>query len=129
MLIAFGTDEGTYLNDDHVGMAKYFYVYEILADREELVEQRENVKFKGDESLKHGGPEKARATSLVLHNVDVLVGNKFGPNITRLLKKYVCVVVKTDTLTRAREMVRGHMERMEDEKNKGEQRKQIVLRT
>jgi len=83
-LIAFGTDDGENLNNDHVGMAKYFYVYEFSDGKEKLVERRENVQFKGDESM-HGDPEKAKATSSVLKGVDVLVGRKFGPNLPRLL--------------------------------------------
>jgi len=31
--------------------------------------------------MKHGDPEKGRATSSVLGNVDVVVGRKFGPNL------------------------------------------------
>jgi len=31
------------------------------------------------ESMKHGDPEKDRAISSVLENVDVVVGRKFGP--------------------------------------------------
>jgi len=42
----------------------------------------------------HGDPEKAKATSSVLEGVDVLVGKKFGPNLPRLVRKFVCVVVE-----------------------------------
>jgi len=33
------------------------------------------------ESMKHGDPEKGRATSSVLENVDAVVGRKFGRNL------------------------------------------------
>jgi len=68
-LIAFGTDDGEHLNNDHVGMAKYFYVYEFADGKDKLIEQRRNTSFTGDETAKHGDPEKARATSSVLQNV------------------------------------------------------------
>jgi len=126
-LIAFGTDDGKNLNNDHVGMAKYFYVYEFSNGKEQLVEQRENVKFTGSESM-HGDPEKARATSSVLEGVDVLVGKKFGPNLPRLLGKFVCVLVRTNTLASAIEAVHNNMDRIAEERNKGEDRKHIVLR-
>ena len=58
LLIAFGTDDEKNLNKDHVGMAKYYYIYKFSKDKEEFVERRENVKFKEDKSLKHGDPEK-----------------------------------------------------------------------
>jgi len=127
-LIAFGTDDGKNLNNDHVGMAKYFYVYEFSSSKEQLVEWRENVRFEGDETMKHGDPEKAKATSSVLEGVDVLVGKKFGPNLPRLVRKFVCVLVRTSTLTSAIEAVHNNMDRIAEEKNKEEDRKHIVLK-
>jgi len=127
-LIAFGTDDGESLNNDHVGMAEYFYVYEFSAGEEQLVERRENVRFKGNETMKHGDPEKAKATSSVLEGVDVLVGRKFGPNLPRLLRKFVCVVVRTNALDSAIEAVHNNMGRIAEEKNKEFDRKHIVLK-
>ena len=126
-LIAFGTDDGKRLNNDHVGMAKYFYVYEFSNGKEELVERRKNVRFKGDESV-HGDPEKAKATSSVLEGMDVLVGRKFGPNLPRLLRKFVCIVVRANTLTSAIQAVHNNMDRIAEEKNKEGGRKHIVLK-
>ena len=128
LLIAFGTDDGENLNKDHVGMAKYFYIYRFSNGREELVEQRDNVKFEGDEYMKHGDPEKAKATSSVLENVDVLVGRRFGPNLPRLLKKFVCIVVRTDTIANAIEAIHNKIDTIVEQKNKGEDRKHVVLR-
>ena len=126
--MAFGTDDGANLNDDHVGMAKYFHVYRFSETREELVEKRENVRLKGDESMKHGDPNKAKATSSVLKGVDVLVGKRFGPNLPRLVRKFVCVIVRTDTLEDAVRMIRKNIEGIITEKNKGEDRKHLILR-
>jgi predicted Fe-Mo cluster-binding NifX family protein len=128
LLIALGTDDGTNLNDDHVGMAKYFHVYKFSQEKEELVEKRENVKLKGNESMKHGDPEKAKATSSVLQGVDVLVGRRFGPNLPRLVKKFVCVIVRTDTLENAINIIRQNMEKIIVEKNKGEDRQHLILK-
>jgi len=128
-LIAFGTDDGKNLNDDHVGMAKYFYVYDFSDSREKLVERRENMRFKGDETMKHGDQEKAKATSSVLEGVDVLVGRKFGPNLPRLIRKFVCVLVRTNTITSAIEAIHNNMDRIAEERNnKEEDRKHIVLK-
>jgi len=127
LLIAFGTDDGKSLNNDHLGMAKYFYVYEFSDNEQELIERRRNVKLKGDETMKHGDPEKARATSSVLEGVDVLVGRKFGPNLPKLLKKFVCAVVRTDAIANAIEAIHNNMDRIVEEKNKGDGRKHIVL--
>ncbi len=128
LLVAFGTDDGENLNNDHVGMAKYYHVYKFFNGKEELVERRKNVEFKGDETMKHGDPEKAKATSSVLENVDVLVGKKFGPNLPRLLKKVVCIVVRAHDIGNAIELIHNNMDKVVEEKNKGEDRKHIVLR-
>jgi len=127
-LIAFGTDDGKNLNNDHVGMAQYYYVYEFSSGKEKLVEKRENTRFTGDENMKHGDPEKAKATSSVLEGVDVLVGKKFGPNLPRLVRKFVCVLVRTSTLTSAIDAVHNNIDRIAEEKNKEEDRKHIVLK-
>jgi predicted Fe-Mo cluster-binding NifX family protein len=128
LLIALGTDDGTNLNDDHVGMAKYFHVYKFSQEAEEFVEKRENVKLKGDESMKHGDPQKAKATSSVLQGIDVLVGKRFGPNLPRLVKKFVCVIVRTNTLENAISIIRQNMEKIIAEKNKGEDRQHLILK-
>jgi len=127
-LIAFGTDDGKNLNNDHVGMAQYYYVYEFSNGKEELVEKRENTRFTGDETMKHGDPEKAKATSSVLEGVDVLVGRKFGPNLPRLLGKFVCILVRTSTIATAIEAIHNNMDRIVEERNKEEGRKHIVLK-
>jgi predicted Fe-Mo cluster-binding NifX family protein len=128
LLIAFATDDDVNFNNDHFGMAKYFHVYKFSEGKEELVEKRENIRFKGDESIRHGDPEKARKTSSVLQGVDVLVGKKFGPNIHRLVKKFVCVIVRTNTLKNAMGMVHQNMDKIIAEKNKGEDRKHLILK-
>ena len=127
-MIAFGTDDGKNLNNDHVGMAKYYYIYEFSDGKEKLVEKRENSRFTGDETMKHGDPEKAKATSSVLQGVDVLVGKRFGPNLPRLLGKFVCVLVRTNAVASAVEAVHGNLDRIEEQRSKKEGRKHIVLK-
>jgi len=127
LLIAFGTDDGENLNNDHVGMAKYFYFYEFSNGKEQFVERRENVHLKEAETI-HGDPKKAKATSSAIKGADVLVGKKFGPNLVRLLSKFVCVLAKTDTKVSAIELVHKNMDSIIVEKNKTEGRKHIILR-
>ncbi|MCD6567757.1 MAG: hypothetical protein J7K94_03365 [Dehalococcoidia bacterium] len=128
LLIAFATDDGdTLKGDEHFGMAKFFDVYEFYNNEERFIERRGNVKFKGDESIKHGDPEKAKATSSALDNVDIIVGGRFGPNITKLSKRYVCALVRTDTVKNAIKIVHSNISKLEEEKDKGEDRKHLVL--
>ena len=128
LLIAFSTDDGKNFNDDHFGMAKYFHIYKFSDGKEEFIEARENVKYKEDETLKHGDPGKAKATSSAVGDADVIIGKKMGPNIVRLLKRYVCIVTKTNTIADAIQLVHENMEKIIEEKNNGENRKHIVLR-
>ena len=128
LLIAFSTDDGENLVDDHAGMAKHFYVYRFCEGKEELVEIRENTKFKGDESMKHGDPQKAQATSSVLGGIHVLANKKFGPNLPRLLKDFLCVVVRTHTISDAIGVIHDNIDTIAEEYNKGEDRKHLVLK-
>jgi predicted Fe-Mo cluster-binding NifX family protein len=129
LLIAFGTDDGQNLNNDHIGMARYFYVFQFSDGKEQLIERRRNLCIKGDETMKHGDPEKARATSSVLEGVDVIVGRKFGPNLLRLRRRFVCVLVRTVTIATAIELVHKNMDRILEEKSREEGRKHIVLKS
>jgi len=127
LLIAFATDDGKNFNDDHFGMATYYHVYRFFDDGEEFVEKRENIEFQEDESKKHGDPEKARATSSVLKGVDVLVSKKFGPNITRMVNKFVCVVVRTNVISDAVKIVKNHMDEVMREKTKTRERRHLIF--
>jgi len=128
LLVAFGTDDGSTLkSNNHVGMSKYFKVYQFSDNKQEFIEQRSNVKYKEDETKTHGDPGKAKATASALKNVDVLVGRIFGPNITRLRNKFVCAVVRKDNIEEAIQMVHENINDIIEEKNKTD-RMGIVLR-
>jgi len=64
----------------------------------------------------------------VLENVDVIVGRKFGPNLLRLTNRFVCVVVRTDTITNAVKAIHNSVNLVIAQKDKVEDRKHIVLR-
>ena len=128
LIIAFSTDDGEFFNDDHFGMARHFRVYEFSDLKEKFIETRKNLKYMEDKSIKHGDPGKAKATSSVLSGVDVIAGRKFGPNIVRLLKRFVCVAVKTNSIADAIQMIHENMGLIEEAKNKGDERKHIVLK-
>ncbi len=126
-LIAFGTDDGENLTNGHAGDAKQLYLYKFSDNKEEFVEQRRNIELGGGQSLKPGSPEMAKARSAVFKNLDVLVGKKFGPGLPNLLKQFVCVIIRVDTISKAIEVIRNNLYRIKEEKDKREDRKQIVL--
>jgi predicted Fe-Mo cluster-binding NifX family protein len=127
LLIAFAMDNGKTFNDDHFGMAKYYHICRSFDDGEELVEQRENVEFQEHESQNHGDPAKAQATSSVLKGVDVLVNKECGPNITRMVPKFACVVVRTNAISDAIAIVEKERDEVIKEKNKTKERRNLTF--
>lgn len=129
LLVAFGTDDEQHLKgDDHVGMSRYFAVHKIGPDGHDLVELRPNSRYQGQEDMPHGDPKKAQATTSALEGIDVLVGRRFGPNLPRLLAKFLCVVVRTDTIADAIRTLQANLDAVAAEHGKGEARKHLVLR-
>ncbi len=128
LLIAFSTNDGERLIDDHAGMARYFDVYKFTPSDVQFVERRENSKYTGDETIKHGDPKKAKASLAALENVDVWVNKRFGPNLPRLLKKLLCVVTRVDTIAQAIDLVKANWDAIVAECAKGPERKHLVLK-
>lgn len=128
LLIAFGTDDGENLTNGHAGDAKYFYLYKFSNSKEELVERRRNIELGAGQSLKPGSPEMAKARAVVFKNLDALVGKEFGPGLPNLLKQFVCILVRINTISKAIEVVRNNLDKIRQERDKGEDRKHIVLR-
>ncbi len=128
LLVAFSTDDGRKFNNDHFGMAKTFLIFKFSNGTERLVGEIKNVKYQEDETFKHGDPGKAQSVASVLKDVDVVVGRRMGPNIVRLLEKYVCVVAKTEAIHDAVRLIHANMERIVEEKVNGGNRKHIVLK-
>ena len=127
LLVAFSTNDGKDLLNEHAGMAKYFDVYEFSDDGVKFVERRKNKEVEEDETLTHGDPKKARSVSDVLKGVDVIVNRRFGPNIVRILKNFTCVVVKSYTVSDAIEVIKQNIDKVIEEHKKGECRKPVVL--
>lgn len=127
LLIAFSTNDGESMLKGHAGQAKYFDVYRFSDEKAEFLTRRDNGKYKGDETLKHGDPKKAQATLEALDGLDVLVAKTYGPNLPRLLKKLLCVVVRTPKISDAVEILRKNVKPVLQEYQKGESRKHLVL--
>ncbi len=127
LLIAFGTDDGENLSVGHAGDARYFHLYRFSDTGEEFVEERKNIEPGEDQSLKPGTPEMAKARAVVFQSLDVLVGKKFGPGLPNLLKRFVCVIIRVDSLSEAIQATRANLDSIREEQEKGEQRKHLVL--
>ncbi len=128
LIVAIGTDGGEMVkSDNHVGMSKYFRIWEYSNGELAFREERENAKYKEDESKVHGDPGKAKATTSVLDDIDLLVGKMIGPNITRLKEKFVCAVVREPTIEQTITLIKENINEIVEEKNKKE-RNALILK-
>ncbi|MCD6583522.1 MAG: dinitrogenase iron-molybdenum cofactor biosynthesis protein [Candidatus Omnitrophica bacterium] len=129
-IFAFATDDGkTLRGEGHFGNASSYSIYKISSDGYEFIEKRDNFEVEEDEDDKHGDPDKAKAVSSLLKGVDVFVGKRFGPNIKRMIKKFVCIVIreKSVRIEEAVKLIKDNMDRVEEEYKKGEARKPLVF--
>lgn len=55
------------------------------------------------------------------------MGRRFSPHITRLSKKFVCIVARRETINDAIQLIHANMDRIIREKEKGENRKHLVF--
>jgi MinD superfamily P-loop ATPase len=119
LVFAIGTDDGQKIKTgDHFGMSKYFQVWNYSEGELNFQESRENAKYKEDETKTHGDPGKAKATASVLNGIDVLVGSRIGPNITRLNDKFVCAVVREISIEKAKQIIAENINEIIEEKDK-----------
>ena len=77
----------------------------------------------------HADPEKARGVAGVLkdHRVRAAVYRFFGPNIERIRKHFVCVIVKVKTLEEGIALVQANFGRVLEEWEKGAERSPVDL--
>jgi predicted Fe-Mo cluster-binding NifX family protein len=126
-IASFATDNGKNLSSEHFGAAQYYYIYKINEGKAQYLEKRENSGYEENETIKGGDPAKAKATAITMAGIDVLINKKFGPNILRLSKKYVCVVVRVDTIDEAIHLILDNHDKVIEQLNAGESRQHLVL--
>ena len=128
LIIAIGTDdEKTIKPDDHFGMSKYFQIWSYSDGQLELLETRENSKYKEDETRIHGDPNKAKATSSVLKGVNVLLGKMMGANIQRLKNKFVPTITRELLIKNALTIIKENINEIMKEYEKQERRGLILV--
>ncbi|HDP89134.1 MAG TPA: hypothetical protein ENN42_04140 [Thioalkalivibrio sp.] len=103
-------------------------MYRISEAGSEFVERRENAKYGGDESMKHGDPKKAKSSLGALEGVQVWASPRFGPNLPRLLEKIQCVVVRVPTVDQGVGLIRDNLAAVAQEQAQGPERQHVVLK-
>ncbi|BDU50367.1 NifB/NifX family molybdenum-iron cluster-binding protein [Haliovirga abyssi] len=130
LIIACATNNGEEFVNDHFGSANYFDIYKMSKESIEKIDRVDNTseEEKEDDGI-HGDPNKAKGISGILKkkDVQVVVGYKMGPNIIRMKKKFVPVIVRNINIKNSLEIVKNNFDKIVEELNNGENRKHIVL--
>lgn len=123
--VAFATDNGKTFMGRHFGDADFYDIYEIDGNKANFIKRIDNtVDEKKDV---HADPKKAKGISKLLlnENVNVVVSKIFGPNIKRIKKKFVCIVVKDKEIEEGINKICTNIEKIYNEWEKGEERQHL----
>ena len=125
--VAFATDDGKTFMGRHFGDARFYDIYELDEDRASFIKRIENTV--DEEEDVHADPKKAKGISTLLldEKVAVVVSKIFGPNIKRIKKKFVCIVVRDDEIDVGLKKICNNIEKIYVEWEKGNERKHILL--
>lgn len=127
--IACATDDGRSLIDRHFGEARFFSIYEVDETGWRLREMIENISIDGVDSDGHGDALKAKHVMMLLRGrgVRVLMNKRFGPNINRMIIRFLPLISAKDLIEDSLEDVRENLELIMKEYNKGGERKPLKI--
>jgi len=128
MLTAFATDDGNQLMTRHFGDARFYDIYQI--SETETTFKKRIANTTEHETEVHADPEKAKGIARLLHeeNVRIVVSRAFGPNIQRIKKKFVCILMSEGSIEDAIELLQQNFKMAIEEWEKGEARNYLSLR-
>lgn len=98
--IAFGSNDGEKIFLGHMGMAGYFYVYDLFEDGNlHFIERRKNTSPETED--KHGLPEKMKVCMKIFKDADIIIGRKMSPNFVKIASntKFQPVVMEIDRIS------------------------------
>ncbi|MBN2659044.1 MAG: hypothetical protein JXR86_18460 [Spirochaetales bacterium] len=127
---AFATDNGTEFIDRHFGDASKYLLYKINSSSAEYVETIENTVEEEEEETEHGDQKKAGGISALLKQkgVQMTVAPVYGPNLKRIKKKFISVIVKETSIAAALTLTQNHFDEIIAEWEKGEERDFLSLK-
>ncbi len=125
--IAFATDNGKTFMGRHFGDADFYDIYEIEGKKAVFIKRISNTVDEEEEV--HADLKKAKGISKLLlnENINVVVSKIFGPNIKRIKKKFVCIVVKNEEIEEGINKVCSNIGKIYREWEKGEERQHLSL--
>ncbi len=130
MLCAIATDNGINLMDRHFGDAVQYDLYNFTKDGIIFQETILNPFREEENEADHG--EKIKASNMkelfLEKSVCVIVSKRFGPNIKRMVKNFVPVIIRFDDIKNAKELLIENADQIENMFNEGQDRKHIILK-
>ena len=129
--IAIATDQEKRLTNEHFGDAKQYIVYQIDKHSVKKIGIIENTtEAEKEHEHHHGDPSKAQGIGKLMknNNIQVLVGKVFGPNIKRMLKDFIIVLVNDENSDLAAERIRQNFDKIIENMQNKENRQHINLR-
>jgi predicted Fe-Mo cluster-binding NifX family protein len=129
LTVAFSTNNSIELANCHFGDAKVFPIYEISENNYKLLNTILNPLIKNDEKI-HGDPKKANSITKLIKplGVNVLCGRQYGKNIIRIVKNFVPVIVETNNIYEAINLIQKNIIPIKNEWIKEENRKHLRIR-
>jgi len=124
--VAFATDNGKTFMGRHFGDADYYHIYEIDENNSELINIIKNTT---EEEDIHADPKKAGSIAKLLkqENVQIVVSKIFGPNIKRIKKKFVCILMKQNSIENGIDVIKTNFLTIAEEWEIGENRDFLKL--
>jgi len=128
MKTAFATGDGESFTNRHFGDNDYYYIYDISEKESRFIKRINNTATTIKEKM-HADPEKAMGVIGLLkeENVQVVVSKVYGPNIKRIRKNFVCVLMN-NTISDSINIIMENFKVILDEWEKGEGRGHINLK-
>ena len=122
LITAFATNNGTTFMDNHFGDANYYDIYKISASNSEFIKRIDNTVDIEEES--HADPKKAKGISGLLKSegIQVVVSKVFGPNIKRIKKNFVCIIISKENISQSITHIQQKFDVIVKEWEKGEER-------
>lgn len=118
MIIACATNNGQTFVDSHFGDAKKYDLYEMTEEGVHFLESVYN--HTEEEEGVHADPKKAKGIVSLLkqHDVQIGVSRFFGPNIKRVAKHFLPIIIPEKNLKDGLSLILNHYEGIIDALNK-----------
>ena len=129
MKVAFATDNGKSFINRHFGDSNYYYIYEMSSSGVEFIKKIENTTEEDNEEI-HADPIKAKGVTQMLktEGIEVVIAKIFGPNIKRIRKNFVCILMNDNDISDSIKKAHKNFDIILNEWNKGESRSHINLK-